>query len=139
MRAIDLAMFIIIMEMSLGFLTVIDFGHVNSGARVDRVMDPERGGDYGVGGTWQNRNSIPSPDSAKPSVVDYLKFGVDWGIAGFFGALQLIGAFVAISWILYTKFQIPMEICVFVQGIIYLIYTWAIIQWKAGRSGGQFD
>jgi len=145
MRAIDLAVFVILIEMSIGFLGVIGAGNVNTladGTQTPQVqqMVYEQGGDYGVGGRWQQRGStVALANTTQPSVLDYVRFGIDWISGGFFMLLQIMAAFFAISWVLYTKFKIPMEICVFIQGIVWLIYSWALIQWKSGRGGAQFE
>jgi hypothetical protein len=131
----DLAMFIIIMEMCIGFLTAPNLGLFTK-EQIGYVNVDAASNQYVV--QYQSNDSFNTL-VAKPANVNLLTFAMDWVIAGWTMFLSIVGAFVLISWTLYWTFHLPMEICIFTQGIVYLIYTWGFIQWRSGRGGRYFE
>lgn len=137
MRAWDLAMFIIMVEMSIGFLGGIGFyPNDASGQPVDYLKSEQGGSIITFQKNITDENFIANRELG---IADYFKFGLDWIFASWNMLIQIIIAFVGISFILYKQFNIPIELCVFIQGIVYLIYTWGFIQWRSGRGGRSFE
>lgn len=132
----NIAVFIIILEMAIGFMASI--GYYEGDVFYSPAQPGETGMDYIV--KAQNNDTLNSEyNPAELTIGDYLKFGIDWIFAGFLILVTIMSAFLGISWILYTTYHLPMVLCVFVQGIIYLIYTWAFVQWRSGRGGAGFE
>lgn len=130
MRAWDLAVFVIMVEMCLGFLAELP-GLYNA----PTLVAHEQGGDIYQ---WQHSN-MNTEFGTRLTIGDYLKFAMDWVLAGYNMLVTVLTAFFAISLILYRDFGLPSELCFFVQGIVYLIYTWALVQWRSGRGGQAFE
>ncbi len=128
MRAWDLAIFVIMIEMSIGFIAGLGFYDHPS------LMSVQNG----EINRYQTEN-INETFAEKPTIADYLKFSLDWVFASFNMFIMIVSAFVGISWILYTTFKLPLTLCFFIQGIVYLIYTWGFIQWRSGRGGQAFE
>jgi len=139
MRAIDLAMFIIILEMSIGFLgSTGDVGLNLYGTHGDYLRRDMS--EYSINAQKNTSLGDGLAKTSAPTIADYFLFGAQWLFAGINFFIQIATAFLAISFTLQTKFGIPfIPIGAFVQGIVYLIYMWAIVQWKSGRGGGSFD
>ena len=135
MRTMDLAMFIIIMEMCIGFITSPNLGLFNQ-QQVGYIGVDTASNQYV---TQYQSNDAFNNLTAKPASVNVLTFAIDWIIAGWTMFLSIVTAFGLISLVLYSTFHLPMEICLFVQGIVYLIYTWGFIQWKSGKGGRYFE
>jgi hypothetical protein len=132
MRAWDLAVFIIMIEMSIGFLAGLQGLYLYT-----PYLNADQGGEIS---TYQQNITDPGGIVKKEvSIGDYLKFGLDWIFASFNMIVMIVTAFVAFSWILYHEFGLPIELCLFIQGIVYLIYTWGFIQWKSGKGGQAFE
>jgi hypothetical protein len=138
MRAWDLAVFVIIIEMSIGFVGILGEAAPKGGGLFHNPDDsyflPNQGGEISK---WQNLNAT---DAVGPTEgINPLSFIVDWIFFSFNMLFTMIGAFVAVSWVLYSEFHIAPQLCAFIQGIVYLIYTWAFIQWRSGRGGRAFE
>ena len=139
MRAMNLAVFVIIIEMSIGFLAGIGYYPAHGGEQANFIQADQKV-PYIVNAQASNETTLKTgwmPNGL--SGADYLQFTIDWITAGFSMMLKIMQAFLAISTILYTSFHVPTEICVFIQGIVYMIYTWGFIQWQSGRGGGGFE
>jgi hypothetical protein len=133
----DLAVLIIMIEMSIGFLAGIGYyPNDASGESVDYL----RADQGGVVSTFQkNITDEDYVSNNELGIGDYLKFGLDWLFASWNMLIMVVKAFVGISFLLYTQFNIPIQLCVFIQGIVWLIYTWGFIQWRSGRGGKAFE
>jgi hypothetical protein len=136
----NLAVFVIIIEMSIGFLAGIGYYPTTGGVETSFVK-ADQDIPYIVNAQAANESLRTEwmPKEGGIGGADYLQFTIDWITAGFTMMLRLMQAFLAISTILYNDFKIPLEICAFVQGIVYMIYTWGFIQWQSGRGGGGFE
>jgi len=141
MRGWDLAVWVIIIEMSIGFIAVLGDspahgggGLFTSGNYTTRYFTPETGG-----AVYQYQHTQANQTTGIVGEVDYLKFAIDWIFASFSILLTMISAFVGISYILYTQFNLEPRLCFFIQGLVYFIYTWAFIQWRSGRGGKAFE
>jgi hypothetical protein len=137
MRAWDLAVFIILIEMSLGFLSGLHGFYTTQG---QGLYHATQGG--AVAG-WQQRSStdefVAGTEPGGLNGFDYLNFAIMWVLASFWMIITVLKAFFVISWDLYFVFGLPASLCAFIQGIVYLIYTWAFVQWKSGRGGQAFE
>jgi hypothetical protein len=136
MRAMDLAVFIIMIEMSIGFLGGMHFYTNEAGEDVDYMQSGLAQGGYVE--RFQTEN-ISETYAEKPGIADYFKFALDWVFASFNMILMLVGAFFVIGALLNIQFGLPLYLCVFIQGIVYLIYAWGFIQWRSGRGGQAFE
>jgi hypothetical protein len=145
MRAWDLAVFVIFLEMSIGFVTVLgqpEYGQMglfpNPG---NNYFKADQGGYVKQFQQNVNGSGINNDTGAIGTIpkADILTFGMDFILAGFSTLMMIAGAFVAISWILYSQFHLDPKLCVFIQGIVYIIYLWAFVQWKSGRGGRMYE
>jgi hypothetical protein len=141
MRAWDLAVFIIFIEMAIGFFAILGDDPAHGGGGLfpsenytTKYFTPETGGAVYV---YQHTNATNT--TGEVGGVDYLKFAIDWIFASFTVLFTIISAFVGISWILYSQFHLEPRLCFLIQGIVYFIYTWAFIQWRSGRGGKAFE
>lgn len=140
MRAWDLALFVIFLEMSIGFVTVLSedgglFPNPNN-----RYFVAEQGGE--IQKYYQNVTSGAGNNTGAIGEIpkaDILTFGMDFLLAGFRTLMMIAGSFVVISWLLYTQFHIDPKLCIFIQGLVYVIYLWAFVQWKSGRGGRMYE
>lgn len=133
MRAWDLAVFVIMIEMSIGFMSGLQFYEGIGGAG---SLPVAQGGEVY---RMQHENITETIALREPGIGDYLKFALNWVFASFNMMITIIRAFFFVSWDLYTVFHLPMTLCLFIQGIVYLIYTWGFIQWRSGRGGQAFE
>jgi hypothetical protein len=139
MRMMDFALFVIFLEMSIGFIVVL--GDSNAfGSPGNNFFKAEQGGKIaqyqqnatpGVAGEIGTMGTVPK--------ADILTFGMDFILAGFQTLMMIAESFVAFSWILYSQFHIDPVVCTFLQGIIYIVYLWGFLQWKSGRGGRMFE
>lgn len=136
MRAMDLAVFIIMIEMAIGFMGGMHFYTDKYGEDVDYMQSGLAQGGYVR--QFQTEN-ITTTFAEKPTIADYFKFALDWVFASFNMILMIVGAFFAIGLLLNIQFGLPAYLCVFIQGIVYLIYMWGFIQWRSGRGGQAFE
>lgn len=146
MRAWDLALFVIFLEMSIGFVTVLAESPENGGGGLfhnpdNKYFVPEQGGE--ISKYQQNVTGVKGTNNTGAIGVipkaDILTFGMDFLLAGFSTLLLIAGSFVAISWLLYTQFHLDYKLCIFIQGLVYIIYLWAFVQWKSGRGGRMYE
>jgi hypothetical protein len=135
MRAIDLAMLIIIIEMGIGFLSSPDLGLFTPS--VLGAVNPDAASNVYVA-QYQSNDSFKSLTN-QPSNVNMVTLALDWAFAGWSMFLSILTAFAFISWTLYSTFHLPMQICLFVQGIVYFIYSLGILEWKSGKGMSYFD
>lgn len=141
MRAWDLAIFIILLEMSIGFLSVLGDSPQNHGGglftKANYTVKYFSGAEGGYITTYQGSNA--STAVGELPKVDPLSFAMDWIFFSFNMLIRIVEAFAAISIVLYRQFHLDPQLCMFIQGIVYLIYTWAFIQWRSGRGGRAFE
>lgn len=76
--------------------------------------------------------------AGEPSIVDYTTMALSWLWESVIWIFKFIGAFVFIYPFLCDELMIPDIVSGFLQGLIYSIYAWGIIQWKSGRSIQQY-
>jgi len=144
MRGWDVALIIIFMEMSIGFLGVLTDDEAHSGGALFLLpnhttstiyyFSPE---DNQYIKQYQNSNAT---DAIKDSAsINPLTFIMDWILNGWAILSTVITAFAAISLVLIRQFHLDWRLAMFIQGIIYLMYTWMFIQWRSGRGGRAFE
>ena len=118
MRAYDILLFLVCLEASIGFVASIDLFSTT-------YVDPST-----VQLTDWNVQEIQN-QSSSPSLLDTAIDGLVKAIPQFFTMLLAI----AIIYIPLTQtFGVPTEVALLFQGVVYLVYTWAIIQFLSGRS-----
>jgi hypothetical protein len=143
MRAWDLAVFIIFAEMMIGFISILgdDPNGPNHGGGLFSANNYS--GQYFAanpgGYVYDYQHTNATNTTGDKLSVDYLTFAIDWIFASFNVLFRIVEAFVAISWVLYSQFHLEPRFCLFLQGIVYFIYTWAFIQWRSGRGGKAFE
>ena len=141
MRGWDIAMLIIIMEMSIGFMGTLIEDEAHHGgnlygnmSRSVRYFSPE---DNAYITQYQTSNASKAIGDA--GAINILTLGMDWILGGWNLLFSIITAFAAISITLNRQFGLDPGLCAFIQGIIYLMYTWMFIQWRSGRGGRAFE
>jgi hypothetical protein len=122
----DFAFFVIFLEMAIGFVSVL--GEADGGHAGQYQQNVTGSGFANSTGTM---GEVPK--------ADILTFGMDFILAGFRTLMAIATSFVAFSWLLYSQFGIDPRVCVFIQGIIYIVYLWGFLQWKSGRGGRMFE
>lgn len=136
MRAMELAVLVIICEMCIGLIASNDLGFFPKDTSGRMNSTPFYVATQG-GEISRYQNESPLGDDAKQ--LDYLKLGLDWLFASFNMLIMIFKSFFFISYDLNKKFGLDPVFCIFLQGVIYIIYTLGIIQWKAGRGLGMYE
>lgn len=121
MRAFYLALFLILIQGSIGFVNAVGlFDESYMATPQNQYMD------YRVG-------DIDTSVSESPGIVDYVYMSVMWVWQAFVVLIQIILAIVLILPTLIVTFQFPASLSVFLQLGIYVVYYIGYVQFKANR------
>ena len=120
MRAYDILMFLVCLEASIGFVSSL---HIFPVSYVDASA---------VQSNW-NLEEIESQAQTQ-TVVDKVMLATDMLFKALTTFLNMLIAIVAIYIPLTSVLGVPSEIALLLQGVVYVVYMWAIIQFLSGRS-----
>jgi hypothetical protein len=139
MRAWDLVVVILLMEMTIGFFAALgELPSEGGGGWLPHADDQYFTPDQDKISKFMGKNASDTW-TTDTEQVDYLSFAVSWVFASMNMIIDMIAAFTVVSWVLYSQFHLDMGLCMYIQGIVYFIYTWAFIQWRSGRSGRGYE
>lgn len=74
--------------------------------------------------------------TGEPTIMDYFAMTVMWIWEALIFIVKFIAAFVFIYPVLVNQLHVPPQISIFLQGMIYVVMIWFLVQWKSGRSFG---
>lgn len=74
--------------------------------------------------------------TAEPTLMDYGVMSVSWVWEALIFIFKFIAAFVFVYPVLVDQLGVPGEISIFLQGMIYIVMIWFIVQFKSGRPWG---
>jgi len=120
MRAYDILLFLVCLEASIGFvssLNIFPVSYVDASA---------------VQSNW-NLEELEEQAQAQ-SVIDKVMLATDMLFKALSMFFNMLVAIVAIYIPLTTVLGVPSEIALLLQGVVYVVYAWAIIQFLSGRS-----
>ena len=122
MRAYDILLFLVCLEVTIGFVSSL---HVFPVSYVDAsaVQTPE---------DW-NLQEVEN-QTASQSIFDKVMLATDMLFKALTMFLNMLVAIVAIYIPLTSVLGVPSEIALLLQGVVYVVYAWAIIQFLSGRS-----
>ena len=122
MRAYDILLFLVCLEATIGFvssLQVFPTDYVDASA----VQTPA---------DW-NLQEVEN-QTASQSIFDKVMLATDMLFKALSMFLNMLVAIVAIYIPLTSVLGVPSEIALLLQGVVYVVYAWAIIQFLSGRS-----
>jgi len=120
MRAYDILLFLVCLEASIGFvssLNIFPVSYVDASA---------------VQSSW-NLEELEEQAQTQ-SVIDKVMLATDMLFKALSMFFNMLVAIVAIYIPLTTVLGVPTEIALLLQGVVYVVYAWAIIQFLSGRS-----
>jgi hypothetical protein len=132
MRAFDIALLVICIQLSLTF--VGEIGLFPGG--VIYATPQHSGMDFMTGGMAETQNLV---GSQTPNTVDYLFMTVSM----ITNSILLLGKML-VSVVIFVPelifvFHVPIPLAVVLQALIYIMYAWAYAQFLAGRSGAMIQ
>lgn len=123
MRAIEISLFIIMIQASVVF--------VNSAGLFSNTYAASPQNTYTEYNISQLSAGTEDPNNL--DLIDMVWMGIRWIIDGFFVLLKVLLAIVLIwPWMVF-EFHVPAEIATFLQVGIYVIYWLGYASWKSGR------
>ena len=122
MRAYDILLFLVCLEAAIGFVSSLHIFPVNY-VDVSAVQTPQ---------DW-NLQEVEN-QTASQSIFDKMMLATDMLFKALSMFLNMLVAIVAIYIPLTTVLGVPSEIALLLQGVVYVVYVWAIIQFLSGRS-----
>jgi len=122
MRAYDILLFLVCLEATIGFVSSL---HIFPADYVDAsaVQTPA---------DW-NLQEVEN-QTASQSIFDKVMLATDMLFKALTMFLNMLVAIVAIYIPLTSVLGVPSEIALLLQGVVYVVYAWAIIQFLSGRS-----
>jgi len=120
MRAYDILLFLVCLEASIGFVAAIDVFSTT-------YVDPSA-----VNTQW-DLHTIEN-ETQNQSIFDQIMLATDLLFRAVTMFFTMIVAIVAIYFPLTNTLGVPAEIALLLQGVVYLVYMWALIQFLSGRS-----
>ena len=128
MRAFEIALFLIVVQASIGFFNSID------AFDTDYYNTPQNQYNYEVSDLAAYSNitrTIP--------LLDYMIMTATWMWDTLFIMLDIVFSVVIIFPIVINTFNIPVVLSVFMQVGIYVVYATGYIQWKSGKGLKYFE
>ena len=127
-RAIDIAIFVLILNASVVFVADVELFDANYLDQTD--LSRNQYSSYTIEDNLSEFENV----SANPSTWDYFKMSVAWAIEAFVWFIKIVFAVVFIYPVLVEVFGIPGVLSGFLQIGIYSIYLVGLFQWKAKIS-----
>lgn len=125
-RAMDVFMIVMVLNGALAMVNAIDlFDQDYSSAAQSEDIN------YRV-----DDLSNMTSSTAEPTLMDYGVMSVSWVWEALIFIFKFIAAFVFVYPVLVDQLGVPGEISVFLQGMIYIVMIWFIVQFKSGRLWG---
>ena len=128
MRAVDLAIFILILNAAVVF--VADVGLFDDNYLEQSDLSRNQYSSYTIEGNLSEYGNV----SANPSNWDYFKTAVVWTIEAMIMFIKIVFSVVFIYPVLVKVFSIPPVLSLFLQVGIYSVYIIGYAQWKSGKS-----
>ncbi len=122
MRAYDILLFLVCLEVTIGFVSSLHVFPVNY-VDASAVQTPQE---------W-NLQEVEN-QTASQSIFDKVMLATDMLFKALSMFLNMLVAIVAIYIPLTSVLGVPSEIALLLQGVVYVVYAWAIIQFLSGRS-----
>lgn len=129
MRAVDILLFCLCLNAAITFIDVSGFGTVLSGHPTGFMM-AAKGELFSQNLTGMNAFSNP----ATATGGDMFMVAASWVIETTFVAIGFILSAILIIPALMDVFYFPVYVAVMLQGLLYMVYFWAYVQWKSGKS-----
>jgi hypothetical protein len=129
MRAVDIFIFCICLNLAIGFLNAI-LSESNETAFLTNQS----------GSGWEyNAGLVSSFNQTEGNIVTDTLASARWIFTAVFFVLQMLVSIVWIFPTLVTMFGVPAPVAIALQSLIYLIYAIGIVQWISGKSTGSFE
>ena len=125
MRMIEIALFLIILNATIGFVADIPL------FPEQYITTPQN--DYMSYNISSLSESIGDV-SEDPGFIDYAKFSITWAWEGFKMLLKIIFSIVVIYPAMVEVFHVPPALAALLNVGVIVIYILGIIQWKSGKS-----
>lgn len=123
-RALDIAIFLIILQATIGF--------VNSLGMFDYDYYATQNNTY-TQYTVQDLEEYETM-AQNPGVSDYVSLAVDLAWEGIIIIAKVFFSVVLILPTLVSVFEIPTALAALIQGLVYFVYIIGWAQWKSGKS-----
>lgn len=135
MKAVDIILFIVLIEASAGFITGL--GEIGLFPSNETVGIGEFEDEYV---TWNvSRFNESIPDISSTGLFSYVAAAWEAVKIAFTTLIYMFGAIVCIYPQLVNTFHIPTQLSVFIQVGIYFVYSLAILQFISGRSTKNYE
>ena len=128
MRAADILLFCLCINAAIVFVDASGLGSMFNPGSATGFMTPEHGTFF------DSSLSDISALNSNSSIVDYAITATAWLVETTIFMIKFLISAVVIIPALMRIFGFPAYLAVFIQGILYVTYMWAYIQWKSGKS-----
>jgi len=132
MRAIDILLFALCINAAVVFVDASGMGAMFTGQVGSETgfITPESGGIYDA----KIDDLSSNIGNTEPSFADMFLVGATWFVENTLLLIRFLLSAVFIVPAMMRMFQFPLYLSVFIQGLLYTCYMWAIIQWRSGKS-----
>lgn len=124
MRAIEIAIFLIVLQASVGFVSGLDLFSTGLDAGENQYTD------YGDDTQWDREEDA----TTTPGVIDTASVAIDMTIGALLKVIEILGAIFIIYPVLVTTFMIPAPVAAILQVMIYAIYGIAYVEYRRGMD-----
>ncbi len=128
MRAYDIAMWLIILQASIGFINAIGL------FETQYYATPQNAYNYEIQDLDEYKVLTDNP-----GVLDYTRMGINWAWEGLVVIFKIIFSIVIIYPMLIKEFGIPAVLSVFLQATVYVVYAVGYKQWKSGKGMAYYE
>ncbi len=129
MRAIDITVFLIAIQLALGFVSALGIFETNYYEATSNEYSKYTINDLG---NYTDKEDIVSQG------INTVKMSADFLWEGAFFMIKILGTVVVVYPTLVTIFNIPAVLSAMLQGMVYFMYFLGYYQWKTGKSVGNF-
>jgi len=132
MRAFDICLLVICLQLSLTFISSIGlFG--------DNLFytAPQQTGNGFMTGSMSDTEKLVGAQSY--TTIDYLTMSISMIVSSLGLIATLLGSVIIFIPQLILVFQVPLPLAIVIQALIYVMYGWAYLQFLSGRSGAMLQ
>jgi len=127
-RATSLALFLILLQASIGFVDATELFTVS-------YLDvPDNNAKYVMLDLEQYASQVDDT-----SAIDSLMIMADWGIEAFFIGIKVVLTVIFVLPTLITIFGVPVALATFIQVGVYYVYATWYSQYKSGKGWKAYE
>jgi hypothetical protein len=135
MRAWDISLFILIINLTIGFVGNIGLFNEYGYAQIQSTGNASQGG-YASGNYDENTQTLMG-NQQKTTADTFDAFAMI--LSGFFMMISVFVSCAIMFLPLVYTFHVPVVLALFLQAIVYYAYLWGITQWVSNKQGGYLE